>query len=44
MSDRILLIRLNVKPVNITIIQVYMPTTKHEEEEVEETYSIIELN
>ena len=42
MSDRILLIRLNAKPVNITIIQVYMPTTKHEEEEVEDTYSIID--
>ena len=41
MSGRILLIRLNAKPVNITIIQVYMPTTEHEEEEVEETYSII---
>ena len=42
MSDRILLIRLNAKPVNITIIQVYMPTTEHEEEEVEEAYSIID--
>ena len=42
MSDRILLIRLNAKPVKITIIQVYMPTTEHEEEEVEEAYSIID--
>ena len=42
MSDRILLIRLNAKPVNITIIQVYLPTTEHEEEEVEETYSIMD--
>ena len=42
MSDRILLIRLIAKPVNITIIQIYMPTTEHEEEEVEEMYSIID--
>ena len=42
MSDRILLIRLNANSVNITIIQVYMPTTEHKEEEVEEAYSIID--
>ena len=42
MSGRISLIRLNAKHVNISRIQVYMPTTEHEEEEVEETYSIID--
>ena len=42
MSDRILLIRLKAKPVNITVIQLYMLTTEREEEEVEETYRIID--
>ena len=42
MSDKMLLIRQNTKPLNIDIIQVYMLTTEHEKEEVEETSSIID--
>ena len=38
MSDRIFLIRLNVKPINVTIIKMYITTTEHEKTEVEDTY------
>lgn len=32
-SDRIISIRIKAKPVNVTIIQVYAPTTDHSDEE-----------
>ena len=41
-KDRILVVEIKAYPVDIKIIQVYMPTTASEEEEVEEIYEVIE--
>lgn len=41
-NERLLKVRLNTKPKDTVIIQVYMPTTAHDEEEVEELYENIE--
>jgi len=41
-GDRLLSVRIQAFPVDIVIIQVYMPTTTHEEEEVDEIYETIE--
>jgi exonuclease III len=35
-NDRIIAVKLNAKPVNILIVQVYMPTSDYEDEEVDE--------
>ncbi|KDR20391.1 Craniofacial development protein 2 [Zootermopsis nevadensis] len=37
-SDRLMYIKLNVDPVDILIMQVYMPTSDHDDEEVEIIY------
>ena len=37
-SERVILVRLKGKPFDICIIQVYAPTSDHEEEEVEDFY------
>jgi len=37
-SDRLIVVRLNAKPWNITLIQVYGPTTAATEEETERFY------
>lgn len=37
-SSRLISIRISARPHNITIIQVYAPTSEHEDEEVEEFY------
>ena len=37
-SSRIISIRVSAKPKNIIIIQVYAPTTEHDDQEVEEFY------
>ncbi|MGP1945608.1 MAG: hypothetical protein ACTS8Y_01920 [Arsenophonus sp. ER-EMS1-MAG3] len=37
-SEQIIIVRLNTKPKDTVIIQVYMLTTNKEEEEVEENY------
>ena len=37
-SDRIPTIRLQCKPVNMTVLQVYAPTSTTEEEEMEDLY------
>ena len=37
-SDRIATIRLQCKPVNMTVLQVYAPTSTAEEEEMDEFY------
>jgi hypothetical protein len=42
LSDRIIAIKLQAKPINILMIQVYMPTSEHEDDDVEELYGIIE--
>lgn len=41
-SDRIILAKIDTKPKGTVIIQVYMPTTEEEDEEVEKMYE--ELN
>ena len=35
-------IKLRAEPINIWMMQVYMPTSEHEDDEVEELYGIIE--
>ena len=37
-SDRIVVVRLATKPVNMTVIQVYAPTSTHTNEEIEAFY------
>jgi len=41
-NDRIIAIKLQAEPINILMMQVYMPTSEHEGDEVEELYGIIE--
>ena len=41
-NDRILLIRIQGKPVNITAIQVYAPTSDAEDEEIDEFYTTLQ--
>ena len=41
-SSRVIMIRVSGRPVNITVIQVYAPTTDYEDQEVEEFYEEIE--
>ena len=41
-SDRLIMIKINAKPVDVVLIQVYMPTTEYEDEEIEEMYEQIE--
>jgi hypothetical protein len=41
-NDRIIAIKLQTEPINILMMQVYMPTSEHKDDEVEELYDIIE--
>ena len=41
-NDRIIAIKLKAEPVNIQIMQVYMPTSEDEDDEVEKLYDTIE--
>jgi exonuclease III len=41
-NDRIIAIKLQAGPINILMMQVYMPTSEHEDEKVEELCGIIE--
>ena len=41
-SERILKIRLQAKPLNISIIQFYAPTNAASEEELEEFYNVLQ--
>ena len=41
-NDRIIAIKLKAEPVNILFMQVYMPTSEYEDDEVEKLYDIIE--
>jgi exonuclease III len=41
-SDRLLLVRIKADPVDIVLLQVYMPTTEAEDEEIELMYEQIE--
>jgi exonuclease III len=40
-DDRIIAIKLQAEPINILMIQVYMPTSEHEDDEDEELYGVI---
>ena len=42
-SERVLLVRVKGKPFNLCIIQVYAPTSKHDEEEVGRFYDEVNL-
>ena len=42
-SDRVMLVKLNAKPFNLSILQVYEPTTDHTDEEVEQFYDDIQM-
>lgn len=37
-SERMLLMRISVKPVSLVIVQIYMPTENYSEEKIEEIY------
>jgi exonuclease III len=41
-NDRIIALKLKVEPVDILIMQVYMPTSEYEDDEVEKLYDTIE--
>ena len=41
-SDRLILVRIAAEPVDLVIIQVYMPTTEAEDEEIDQMYEQIE--
>jgi exonuclease III len=41
-NDRNIAIKLQAEPINILMIQVYMPTSEHEDDKVEELYGVIE--
>ena len=41
-SDRLIVVKVQAEPVDMVIIQVYMPTTGHDENEIEEMYECIE--
>jgi len=41
-NDRIIAIKLQAEPINILMMQVYMPTSEHEDDEVEELCDIKE--
>ena len=40
-NDRIATIRIQCKPINITVVQVYAPTSSSEEEDIEAFYEIV---
>jgi exonuclease III len=41
-NDRLVAVKINAEPVNVSIAQVYMPTSDYEDEEVEELHDRIE--
>jgi hypothetical protein len=41
-NDRIIAIKLQEEPIRILMVQVYMSTSEHQDDEVEELYDIIE--
>jgi exonuclease III len=41
-NDRIIAIKLQAEPINVLMMQVYMPTSDYEDDEVKEMYDIIE--
>jgi len=41
-NDRITAIKLQAEPIRILMMEVYMPTSEHDEDEVEELYDVTE--
>jgi exonuclease III len=41
-NDRIIAIKLEAEPINILMMQVYLPTSEQEDNEVELLYGVIE--
>jgi exonuclease III len=41
-NDRIIVIKLQAEPIIILMMQVYIPTSEHKDDEVEELYGITE--
>jgi len=41
LSDRVMLLQLAMRPINVNIVQVYAPTTDHNDDEVEKFYQQI---
>jgi hypothetical protein len=41
-NDRIIAIKLEAESINILMTQMYIPTSEHEDDEVEELYGVIE--
>ena len=41
-NDRIIAIKLQAEPIRILMMEVYMPTSEHDEDEVEELYDVTE--
>jgi len=41
-SDRLILVKVQAEPVDLVFIQIYMPTTEHDDSEVEELYDAVE--
>ena len=41
-NDRIIALKLKAEPVRILIMEVYMPTSEYEDDEVEKLYDTIE--
>ena len=40
-SDRLMFVKISAKPVDIVLVQVYMPTTNHDDDEIEKLYEEI---
>ena len=40
-NERIVMVKLETKPVDTVVVKVYMPTTDYEDEEVEDVYDDI---
>ena len=41
-NDRIATIRIQCKPINITVVRVYTPTSSSEEEDIESCYETVQ--
>ena len=37
-SDRLMFVQISPKPADIVLMQVYMPTTNHDDDEIEKLY------
>jgi hypothetical protein len=40
-SDRFMFVKISAKPVDLVLVQVYMPTTNHDDDKVEKLYDVI---